>query len=583
MHGEKGWKQGQHGMNDNIALSTAGTHTLSAHEQRQVSMATQPQAKAAGREKMPVKRTAPENREPSEQQDRDGMTKSLKRTEEATKELMGKTHAVVKYMFPLILRANKPHEELIKTTTTTVITSTPAPTPEVTAKSTTQPRVGRMVSQMWWEEIYKRMHEGRKRNTKPPPVTAGQEIKPAPPRIIPEKLPERKSSTHAIRDIVMANYRKTFRIKRSPYEMDNELNNYLDSTAHLGNNIWYQHMKEVGQSQSEGECFVCALLSYSMGKSKIFVAVEVDVPTAHCMSHVAMCNTRGQFMGRDASLIWANEKDYPDEDGFVQDIKTRNRAHTKNHVIRYENPDVKGSGIRWEINSRLNVQGKTAEEAQIWRNPGQMQIWGSVVSPNGWEEGVAICRAWMVLGACKEAIENSQRLCKPLWPKLVKLLTWVEDRGGPLQIVPLENPKLCFRSNGTRKMGENQNCGRIYEAPGIAQGTAVLMDHYWACGSKAYIRLPKNWGGHIYIGQCPCSCTGDSKKRSESGQLPESSCSSKKEEIRRADIQNEERKLLFCQIRRSILCDSIQTQAVQPHFNSIHHNAPATHPNWSEC
>ncbi|XP_069509375.1 uncharacterized protein [Ambystoma mexicanum] len=254
-------------------------------------------------------------------------------------------------------------------------------------------------------------------------------------------------------------------------------------------------MKEVGRRQSEGECFVCALLPYSMGKSKIFVAVEIDVPTAHCMSHVAMCNTRGQFMGRDASLIRANEKDYPDEDRFVQDINTRNRVHTKNHVIRYENPEVKGSGIRWEINSRLNVQGKTAEEAQIWKNRGQMQIWGSVVSPDGWEEGVVICRAWMVLGACQEAIENSQRLCKPLWPKLVKLLTWVEDRGGPLQIVPLENRKLCFRSNGTRKMGENQNCGRIYEAPGMSQGTTVLMDHYWACGSKAYIRLQRNWGG----------------------------------------------------------------------------------------
>ncbi|XP_069470568.1 uncharacterized protein [Ambystoma mexicanum] len=213
------------------------------------------------------------------------------------------------------------------------------------------------------------------------------------------------------------------------------------------------------------------------------------------MSHVEMCNTRGQFMGRDASLIWANEKDYPDEDGYIQDIKTKNRAHTRNHVIRYENPGVKGSSIRWEINPRLNVQGKTAEEAQIWKNRGQMQIWGSVVSPDGWEDGVVICRAWMVLGACKDAIENSQRLCKPLWPKLVKLLTWVEDRGELLQIVPLESPKLCFRNNGTRKMGENQNCGRIFEAPGMTQGTTVIMDHYWACGSKAYIRLPKHWGG----------------------------------------------------------------------------------------
>ncbi|XP_069480946.1 syncytin-B-like [Ambystoma mexicanum] len=43
--------------------------------------------------------------------------------------------------------------------------------------------------------------------------------------------------------------------------------------------------------------------------------------------------------------------------------------------------------------------------------------------------------------------------------------------------------------------GRESNCRRIFEAPGMTQGTAVIMDHYWACGTKAYIRLPKNWGG----------------------------------------------------------------------------------------
>ncbi|XP_069510054.1 uncharacterized protein [Ambystoma mexicanum] len=300
---------------------------------------------------------------------------------------------------------------------------------------------------------------------------------------VPANQPARRSYTDVFRDVVIANYKKTLRIKRSTQEDNYELNDYLESTAHLG------------RRTSEGDCFVYALLRYSMGKSKIFIAIEIDVRTAHCQSHLALCKTRGQFMGSDASLKWATEKTDPDEDDYIQDIKTRNKAQTRNHVIKYEKPGVKGAHIRWEVNKKADVKGKTAEEACRWKNSGHMQIWGTVLSPDGWEKGVVICRAWMIIGYHKETIENAQMLCKSLWPRLAKLLTWVEDRGGPLQTVPLESSKFCLRKNGTRKMGENQNCGRIFDAPGMVHGTAVIMDDNWACGSKAYIRLPKDSGG----------------------------------------------------------------------------------------
>ncbi|XP_069461219.1 vomeronasal type-2 receptor 26-like [Ambystoma mexicanum] len=77
-----------------------------------------------------------------------------------------------------------------------------------------------------------------------------------------------------------------------------------------------------------------------MRKSKIFIAIEVDVLTAHCLSHIVLCRTRGQFMGRDAYLKWATEWTDPDEDDYVQDLKTRDSEHTKNHVIRYEKPQL---------------------------------------------------------------------------------------------------------------------------------------------------------------------------------------------------------------------------------------------------
>ncbi|XP_069464430.1 uncharacterized protein [Ambystoma mexicanum] len=269
-----------------------------------------------------------------------------------------------------IARERKRLEELKKKPTETAVTNIYVPVKGTSTSSTVQPYTGPMSGWMRWAFITSRkeMHEDKERTARLLSTQTTQMRRPTPWTKIPENPPARRSHTDAFRDIVIENYMKTLRIKGSRHGDDSELNDYLESKAHLGNNIWYQHMKEVGRQNSKGECFVCALLPYSMGKSKTFVAVEIDVQTAHCLSHVVLCKTIGKFMGSDASLKWATEATDPNEDDYVQDIKTRNNGKIKHIVIRYEKRGVKGAEIRREANQKLNVQGKTPEETQSWKN-----------------------------------------------------------------------------------------------------------------------------------------------------------------------------------------------------------------------
>ncbi|XP_069469152.1 uncharacterized protein [Ambystoma mexicanum] len=291
------------------------------------------------------------------------------------------------------------------------------------------------------------------------------------------------------------NEQKRNKVKRSTYSDNKGIDNYVQDSAHVTNNIWYQHMTRIGKQTTEDSCYVCSLIPYAMSASRTFVATEIDEKTAQCIIYLALFQTKGRFQGTVVHMTWKTRDSYPYENNFLKTYLSYHKTSLHAEAFRYitsgpEKGETKKVTLQylpcdWYATEVPGKQG-------CWERP-LLTITGKVFLGTSWEIGVVGSN--MVTKETISTIETHNHRCWTTWIKYVPMLTWVEEDEDPITILPLTAPKVCYQHKGEVDVGYNTNCASVMELPEGGAGTAVIMDHYWACGEKAYHTLPPLWSG----------------------------------------------------------------------------------------
>ncbi|XP_069468087.1 uncharacterized protein [Ambystoma mexicanum] len=215
-------------------------------------------------------------------------------------------------------------------------------------------------------------------------------------------------------------------------------------------NIWHNHMRDVGKERSDEGCYVCSLIPLATSTPRLVIAQEMQPLISQCLVHLTLCRVRSLFQG-----------------------------HTVQAVV---------------IDSEDEQCAEKKEQGSYKVRP-FLKLEGAFFLNNRWVPGVESCAAGGLLGFPEDVVARVNENCGKIWVDHVPKLTWIELNEAPAVILTPAEYSFCFRGNGTVHVGTNVRCNKTLFIPDLTEGTAALMNVYWVCGENAYIQLPPSWRG----------------------------------------------------------------------------------------
>ncbi|KAJ1109883.1 hypothetical protein NDU88_007240 [Pleurodeles waltl] len=119
----------------------------------------------------------------------------------------------------------------------------------------------------------------------------------------------------------MAMCQYTKRLQREVYKYENISHNIH---ASLLDNVWYQHMTEIGMQTTNESCFVCSLIPHASDTDRLHSSKEVSPNITQCLLHLYLCRMRARMqplqIRQGAFLV--NTTQYEEELADITDVLT---------------------------------------------------------------------------------------------------------------------------------------------------------------------------------------------------------------------------------------------------------------------